>query len=275
MVSINHPGELYSASMTSRAFRAIMPSTNERPRAVRDQWSRHIRHLEGTWITAKSASISMDSPRGARVRTPPHSSGARNGHGESGDRGHRQLPTLPTGYAEPRTESRPGSTTAALARADERQRLARDLHDGVQSELVALMLRLKLAEEDRTTPTALAGTFVALEDHAAAALASLREIAHGIYPLPLVKLGLAEALRARAARTPIKVSIQAQRLAAPTKPRPPFTCAAPKRSRTSLNTQAPPRKSSLACTTTTRCSPCESKMTVGGLTRHTLPTARG
>ena len=69
------------------------------------------------------------------------------------------------------------------------------------------MLRLKLAEEDRTTPSALAATFVALEDHAAAALASLREIAHGIYPLPLAKLGLAEALRAQAARVPISVNI--------------------------------------------------------------------
>ena len=70
--------------------------------------------------------------------------------------------------------------------------MARDLHDGVQNELLSLILRIKLAEEDRNTPSALAATFVALEDHAAAALASLREIAYGIYPLPLVKLGLAE-----------------------------------------------------------------------------------
>lgn len=133
--------------------------------------------------------------------------GTRNGHGETGERSHRQLRAVPTNNLQPRTESRPGRTTVALARADERQRLARDLHDGVQSELVSLMLRLKLAEQDRTIPTALAATFVALEDHAAAALASLREIADGIYPLPLVKLGLAEALRAQAARAPIKVSI--------------------------------------------------------------------
>ena len=108
---------------------------------------------------------------------------------------------------EPRFESRPGPTTAALARADERQRLVRDLHDGVQNELLSLILRLKLAGEGRTTPSALAATFVALEDHAAAALASLREIACGIYPLPPVKLGLAEALRAQAARAPNKVTI--------------------------------------------------------------------
>ena len=42
---------------------------------------------------------------------------------------------------------------------------------------------------------------------------------------------------------------QEPRLAAPMKPRPPFTSAAPKRSRTSQNTRAPPPESSSACTT--------------------------
>ena len=122
-------------------------------------------------------------------------------------RTHRQPRAVPPINLEQGTESQPGPMTAALARADERQRLARDLHDGVQSEILSLMLRLKLAEPNRGTSSALAATFAALEDHAAAALASLREIAYGIYPLPLVKLGLAEALRAQAARAPIKVSI--------------------------------------------------------------------
>ena len=133
--------------------------------------------------------------------------GTRNGHGEAGQGSHRQPRTVPTSNTQPGTESQSGPTTAALARADERQRVARDLHDGVQTELVSLMLRLKLAEEDRNTPPALAATFVALEDHAAAALASLREIAYDIYPLPLTKLGLSEALRALAARAPVRVSV--------------------------------------------------------------------
>lgn len=133
--------------------------------------------------------------------------GTRNGHREAGERRLLRSRAVLTSNLQPKIESRPGTTTAALARADERQRLARDLHDGVQNELLSLILRLKLAGEDRTTPSALAATFVALEDHAAAALASLREIAYGIYPLPPVKLGLAEALRAQAARAPIRVSI--------------------------------------------------------------------
>ena len=71
----------------------------------------------------------------------------------------------------------------------------------------SLLLRVKLAQAVRTSPSALDTTFVALEDHAAAALASLREVAHGICPLPVAKLGVAEALRAQATRAPITVSI--------------------------------------------------------------------
>ncbi len=92
-------------------------------------------------------------------------------------------------------------------RPDERKGLARDLHDGVQNELLSLILRLKLAEEDRSTPPALAATFAELGDHAAAALDSLREIAHGVYPFALIKLGVAEALREQAARASVKVSV--------------------------------------------------------------------
>ena len=145
-------------------------------------------------------------PRGPGVQTATLVS-IRNGHGEAGERSHGQPRAVPTSNLQPKTEPRPGPTAAALARADERQRVARDLHDGVQNELLSLILKIKMAEEDRNTPSALTATFVALGDHAAAASASLREIAYGIYPLPLVKLGLIEGLRAQAARAPIGVSI--------------------------------------------------------------------
>jgi signal transduction histidine kinase len=108
---------------------------------------------------------------------------------------------------QPRIETRGCDTATALARADERRNLARDLHDGVQNELLSLILRLNLAEQDRRTPTEVAATFAALEEHALAALASLREIAHGLYPLPLIKLGVADALLAQAARAPIKTTV--------------------------------------------------------------------
>jgi signal transduction histidine kinase len=95
-----------------------------------------------------------------------------------------------------------------LAGEDERGRLERDLHDGVQNELVALIVKLTLAEEDPGTPPALAGTLSDLVARAEAALHSVREIAHGIYPSPLAAFGVLEALRAQAMRTSIAVSLE-------------------------------------------------------------------
>ena len=149
-----------------------------------------------------------EQPTGQRCLQTATIVGARNGHGEAGE--HSLLRSRAVLDKQPGTEDSsrgPARRLLQLARADERQRLVRDLHDGVQNELLSLILRLKLAGEVRTTPSALTATFVALEDHAAAALASLREIASGIYPLPPVKLGLAVALRAQAARAPNQVTI--------------------------------------------------------------------
>jgi len=113
-----------------------------------------------------------------------------------------------------RSISQPAQTTriaqarAALAREDERRRLERDLHDGVQNELVSLIVKLSLAEQDRDTPPAPAGTFSALAAHATAVLDSLRQITHGIDPPPLAKFGVREALRAQTARAAMDVTLK-------------------------------------------------------------------
>jgi hypothetical protein len=85
--------------------------------------------------------------------------------------------------------------------------LERDLHDSVHTELVSLILRLKLAEEDELTPSALACELAALGDHACAVLDALREITHGFQPIALSRHGVAAALKARAQRSPIPVTI--------------------------------------------------------------------
>jgi signal transduction histidine kinase len=109
------------------------------------------------------------------------------------------------------TSSRPSRTArtdASLAGEDERRRsLERDLHDGVQNELVALIVKLRLAEQDRDTPPALAGTLSALADCAEATLDSVREIARGIYPPLLTGFGVMKALRVQAGRAPIDVRL--------------------------------------------------------------------
>jgi signal transduction histidine kinase len=94
-----------------------------------------------------------------------------------------------------------------LAGADERRRLARDLHDGVQNELVALIIKLTLAEQDPDTPPSLARKLSALGTSAQSVLESVRQIARGIYPQLLADFGVVEALRARAMRASIDVSV--------------------------------------------------------------------
>ena len=58
--------------------------------------------------------------------------------------------------SQPMQKTRLAQSRAASAREDERRRLDRDLHDGVQNELVALILKLSLAEQEPDTSPSLA-----------------------------------------------------------------------------------------------------------------------
>jgi signal transduction histidine kinase len=103
--------------------------------------------------------------------------------------------------------SRARVVTAADA---ERRRIERDLHDGAQQRLIALMVNLRLARELAGTEPAQATEILAqLGDDLETAVEELRELAHGIYPPLLAGRGLAPALSAVAARGPIAVSVQA------------------------------------------------------------------
>jgi signal transduction histidine kinase len=94
-----------------------------------------------------------------------------------------------------------------LGGASERRRLERDLHDGVQSELVAVIVKVAVAQQHPETPPALAQMLAAIEGQAQAALDSVRNIARGIYPPVLADLGLGEALRAQAARAAVSTRL--------------------------------------------------------------------
>jgi signal transduction histidine kinase len=89
----------------------------------------------------------------------------------------------------------------------ERRRLERDLHDGAQSRLVALAMKLKLA---RMKVDAHSEAAALLDDSSAelqASLDELRELARGIHPAVLTDRGLEPALRALADRAPVPVSL--------------------------------------------------------------------
>jgi len=96
------------------------------------------------------------TPSGGRACTPNRAR-AVGSHEEAVDRRSPQLGALSGASERPQTERSGGRACVGFC-TDERQRLARDLHDGAQSELVSLVIRLKQVEEDPSTPTALAGT---------------------------------------------------------------------------------------------------------------------
>jgi signal transduction histidine kinase len=88
----------------------------------------------------------------------------------------------------------------------QRRRLEADLHDGAQQRLMAVQIKLRLAEE-QVEDNAVAAQLKAIEVDAAEAVAELRTLAHGIYPPLLRSGGLVKALRSLAMRAPIAISV--------------------------------------------------------------------
>ncbi|MFS0899733.1 GAF domain-containing sensor histidine kinase [Mycolicibacterium litorale] len=103
------------------------------------------------------------------------------------------------------------SRARIVAAADNaRQRIERNLHDGVQQQLVTLALQVSMLVE---YPELDAGVRSELENIAAGlrtALTELREIARGVHPAVLTKAGLGPALRALASRSALPIRVRAQ-----------------------------------------------------------------
>lgn len=96
------------------------------------------------------------------------------------------------------------------AQAAERQRIERNTHDGAQQQVVALIMKLRLARNqlargDRSADEVLDE----LHDDARELLADLRELAHGIRPL-LSDRGLVAEVQARADRLPLDIAVHAE-----------------------------------------------------------------
>jgi signal transduction histidine kinase len=106
------------------------------------------------------------------------------------------------------TVSRDASVDIAEA---ERRRIERDLHDGVQAQLVTLamdlgMARQKLASGADADPAVLALVERAHDD-SKRAVSDLRNLVRGIHPAVLADRGLDAAVSALAARSPIPVEV--------------------------------------------------------------------
>ncbi|MGI5200302.1 AAA family ATPase [Spirillospora sp. CA-108201] len=110
--------------------------------------------------------------------------------------------------AESRNELTLSRARIVTASDQARRLIERDLHDSVQQRLIALALRLRAAQA--AVPPEL-GDFAAdldeLVAEATGAQEELREIAHGIHPASLAKIGIGAAVRALARRSPLPVNL--------------------------------------------------------------------
>lgn len=93
---------------------------------------------------------------------------------------------------------------------DERARkLERDLHDGAQQQLVALSVKLRLAEQvGAKDPEKARSLHAELQKDATDALENLRDLARGIYPPLLADKGLVVALEAQSGKSPVPVTVE-------------------------------------------------------------------
>jgi signal transduction histidine kinase len=96
------------------------------------------------------------------------------------------------------------------AQDTERRRIERNIHDGAQQQVVALIMKLRLARNQVSRGDRGVGeVFDELAADARELLTDLRELAHGIHPPVLSDQGLVAAVEARADRLPLDVLVRA------------------------------------------------------------------
>ena len=110
-------------------------------------------------------------------------------------------------------ELRASRQRLVAAQDAERRKLERNIHDGVQQQLVALTVQMRLAEQlaerdPQKTRQMLAG----LQGQTNAALDDLRDLARGIYPPLLADKGLGAALTAQARKAAVPTTVEADGL---------------------------------------------------------------
>jgi signal transduction histidine kinase/uncharacterized protein YhfF len=109
-------------------------------------------------------------------------------------------------------EQRLAAARARLVHAvdEERRRIGRDIHDGVQQRTVAVIHLITLAERQLdASPEDARSLLQRARDEARAATAELRDLSHGLHPVGLADKGLPTALEILAARSPVPLHVDA------------------------------------------------------------------
>nr|SBP00220.1 putative two-component system sensor kinase [Nonomuraea gerenzanensis] len=134
--------------------------------------------------------------RGGRIECGPRQAGPLT----RVDRRLLEALAVPAGLA---IQSAGLVTRLVNAQEAERRRIERNIHDGVQQQLVALIAGLELARATGAGPDMLAN----LREQARQTLADLRELAAGIHPSALSQGGLVEAVEERCSRLPVRTTV--------------------------------------------------------------------
>lgn len=107
-------------------------------------------------------------------------------------------------------ELRASRQRLVVAQDEERRKLERDIHDGAQQQLVAMAVKLRLADTLMDRDAAKAHEMMAqLQAEAQGALDDLRDLARGIYPPLLADKGLPTALEAQARKAAVRTTVVA------------------------------------------------------------------
>jgi signal transduction histidine kinase len=107
-------------------------------------------------------------------------------------------------------EIRASRQRLVAAQDSERRRIERNIHDGAQQQLVALAIKLTLAEGlIGSDPDGERELLAEMHGDAVGAVEELRDLARGIYPPLLASEGLAAALAVQARRAAVPVSVTA------------------------------------------------------------------
>jgi signal transduction histidine kinase len=109
--------------------------------------------------------------------------------------------------AELIAELRESRARIATAAQHERLNVEHDLHDGAQQRLMAIQLKLAIAQRCCTPDTEQAQRLTQIRMDAAEAIDELRALAHGLYPSALRDGGLAAGMRSLAISAAIPVTV--------------------------------------------------------------------
>jgi signal transduction histidine kinase len=101
---------------------------------------------------------------------------------------------LDTAWQAALLDLRESRARIVVAGDDERRKLERNLHDGVQQRLVAIRINVGLTGEVVGGDAVVGGRLEEIGDSLEQAIDELREVAHGLYPPVLTDLGIVAAL---------------------------------------------------------------------------------